>query len=234
MIHHVICLKWGDKYGPEYVNRLYKAVKRHTNINIRFWCFTDDPIGIVPEVRTEPLRYSTQLESWWNKLSLFGDNLPIARGERVFYVDLDTLVVSDIDELITCAYPNIVVLQDFYYGMARTAGKVGSGLMSWRHGDYFNVWNNFIRDPQAAIESVRPHGDQAWIEQNIGEYKTWQELYPNSVVSFKMHCRRGLSPGAKIVCYHGKPSIPESAEIFTKDWRFRCPPQPWVYNHWKD
>ena len=25
----VICMKWGTKYGPEYVNRLYGMVKRH-------------------------------------------------------------------------------------------------------------------------------------------------------------------------------------------------------------
>ena len=26
---HVICMKWGRKYGPEYVNRLYAMVRRH-------------------------------------------------------------------------------------------------------------------------------------------------------------------------------------------------------------
>ncbi|HAU58261.1 MAG TPA: glycosyltransferase, partial [Comamonadaceae bacterium] len=26
---HVICMKWGTKYGPEYVNRLYAMVRRH-------------------------------------------------------------------------------------------------------------------------------------------------------------------------------------------------------------
>ncbi|MDR6215099.1 hypothetical protein QE399_002788 [Paracidovorax wautersii] len=24
---HVICMKWGTKYGPEYVNRLYAMVR---------------------------------------------------------------------------------------------------------------------------------------------------------------------------------------------------------------
>ena len=26
---NVVCLKWGTKYGPEYVNRLYRMVARH-------------------------------------------------------------------------------------------------------------------------------------------------------------------------------------------------------------
>ena len=25
----VLCMKWGTKYGPEYVNRLYGMVRRH-------------------------------------------------------------------------------------------------------------------------------------------------------------------------------------------------------------
>ena len=29
----VICMKWGTKYGSEYVNRLYNMVKRHTTVD---------------------------------------------------------------------------------------------------------------------------------------------------------------------------------------------------------
>ena len=43
---NVICMKWGDLYGPQYVNRLYAMVKRHLNIDFRFECFTDDQDGI--------------------------------------------------------------------------------------------------------------------------------------------------------------------------------------------
>ncbi len=25
---HILCMKWGTKYGPEYVNRLYAMVRR--------------------------------------------------------------------------------------------------------------------------------------------------------------------------------------------------------------
>ena len=31
MDRFVICMKWGSKYGPEYVNRLYGMVARHLN-----------------------------------------------------------------------------------------------------------------------------------------------------------------------------------------------------------
>ena len=28
-LRNVICMKWGTKYAPEYVNRLYAMVRRH-------------------------------------------------------------------------------------------------------------------------------------------------------------------------------------------------------------
>ena len=40
---NIICMKWGTKYGPEYVNRLASMVRRNTTIPCRFVCMTDDP-----------------------------------------------------------------------------------------------------------------------------------------------------------------------------------------------
>ena len=33
---HIICMKWGTKYGPEYVNRLRSMVRRHLKRPHRF------------------------------------------------------------------------------------------------------------------------------------------------------------------------------------------------------
>lgn len=42
---NVICIKWGDKFGSEYVNSLYKMVEKKLTIPHRFVCFTDNPEG---------------------------------------------------------------------------------------------------------------------------------------------------------------------------------------------
>lgn len=231
---NIVCLKWGTKYGPEYVNRLYLAVRRHTTKPFRFWCYTDDANGIHPGIRVEQLKYSDQLDSWWNKINLFSKDLDIPLGEQIFYIDLDTLIVGNIDHLLTDEVPDIVVLRDFYHGIAKSAGNIGSGLMSWRHGDYHNIWDRFIADPVAAVKSAHPHGDQRWVENNIDAWYYWQDLFPGQVVSFKMHCQNGIPADARVICYHGKPSIPESAKQHTKDWKFTLTPQPWVLEHWMD
>ena len=53
--NHILCMKWGDKYGPEYVNRLYNMVKQHLTLPFTFICLTDDPTGINPAVQCHPI-----------------------------------------------------------------------------------------------------------------------------------------------------------------------------------
>lgn len=231
---NIVCLKWGTKYGPEYVNRLYAMVKRHVTKDFRFWCLTEDPKNIRSEIGIIPLDQGYPLDSWWNKIYLFSKDLPLARNEQIFYVDLDTLIVDNIDDLLTDQVPDILVLRDFYHGIAKTAGLIGSGLMSWQHGRYDKIWRGFIKDSRSAVQQAHPHGDQWWIEHSIKAWYYWQDLWPGSVVSFKMHCNQGIPPGAKIICYHGKPNIPDSAEKFTQDYKWNLDPQPWVLDHWKE
>ena len=42
----IICMKWGKRYGPEFVNRLNKSVKKYTKRQTQLICFTDSYIGI--------------------------------------------------------------------------------------------------------------------------------------------------------------------------------------------
>lgn len=232
---NVVCLKWGKKYGSEYVNRLYAGIKRNTTVPFNFWCFTDSSAEISPQIKVADLPYSTELESWWNKINLFSNDLPISLGERIFYIDLDTLITDNIDEMLLVDSEKIIVLRDFYHGIAKTAGSVASGLMTWIHGTHDFVWQKFIKDPQKAIRSVRPHGDQAWVEKCVLEIcDYWQDLFPKQVVSFKIDCNSGLPKNAAIVCYHGRPSIPESIVNHTIDWRWDLRPQPWVADYWKE
>lgn len=230
---NIVCLKWGTKYGSDYVNKLYSAVKRNTTVPFKFHCFTDDSTDIRREVKVHPLAF-TDLQTWWNKLYLFSNQIDIPLGEKIFYVDLDTLITGSLDSLLQVNAKKLVALKDFYAGIARTASTMGSGLMAWTHGKYTNVWEEFRKDPAAAIKMMHPHGDQKWIERMIPLRAYWQDLYPTKVVSFKVHCKAGLPSGATVVCYHGAPSIPESISQYTKDWKWSIPPAPWVAKYWKD
>lgn len=231
---NVVCLKWGTKYGPEYVNRIYTGLKRNTTVDFKLWCFTEDATGIRKEVGIHPLPYADQLDSWWNKLSLFSPDMPFIPGTQLFYIDLDTLIVDNIDHILSARHPNMIVLRDFYHGIAKSANRIGSGLMSWKHGKYCQIWTKFIQNPEKHVKRAGTYGDQWWIEQRVMDVVYWQDLFPDEVVSFKLHCRKGLPDAAKIVCYHGRPSIPESAEQLNRVDKWTIAPQPWVLKHWRD
>jgi hypothetical protein len=55
-LRNVICMKWGTKYGPEYVNRLYAMVRRHLTGDFRMVCLTDDSKGIRAKCSAFPFR----------------------------------------------------------------------------------------------------------------------------------------------------------------------------------
>ena len=230
----IICLKWGVLYGPEYVNRLYNGIKRNCSLPFELHCFTDDSNGIDGRVITHPLPHSDTIFSWWNKIWLFSDEVPFEKDERLFYLDLDTLITGNIDYLLMDNTGGLVMLQDFYWGLAKSATQSASGVMAWNAKRHTHVWNSFIAEPHGAMQSVHPHGDQVFIGKALrNNISYWQDLYPNQIVSFKVHCRETLPASAKIVCFHGNPSIPEAATMSWKSWKYEAEAQPWIMDYWK-
>lgn len=232
----IICLKWGNKYQSHYVNKLFHGIKRNTTLDFDFHCFTENQNGIEAGIKAHPLPYN-QISSWWNKLFLFSNEVPFEKGDILFYVDLDTLITRNVNNILKYEPKKITVLRDFYTGLARTVvgnDNIGSGLMSWIHGEYTFIWDEFIKDPNKAINQVKPHGDQRWIQHCIDERIYWQDVFPGEISSFKVHCNNGLPRKTKIVCYHGRPSIPESFSKRNRVWKYDILPQTWVKEHWRE
>ena len=72
-------MKWGTKYGPEYVNRLYAMVRRHLSGDFNMVCLTDNSSGIRSEVQCLPIP-ALDLppgipERGWTKLASFAADL---------------------------------------------------------------------------------------------------------------------------------------------------------------
>jgi len=200
---NVVCVKYGDSYGPQYVNRLYAMVAR----NLRggtpgtFHCFTDDATDIRPEVQCHPLPGDAEHMGWWWKLCLFRPGL-FTPGDRIVYLDLDTVLVGQIDDLcgLDCGF---AILRDFY----RPEG-LGSGVMAWEAGN----WTTEIYEQWEAQCFPEPEGgDQAWIEECLtqrpigGVVSLLQDELPGQVCSYKLDCNPLPPKTASIVCFHGHP-----------------------------
>jgi len=224
-MYNVVCLKHGTKYEADYVNKLFSAVKRNSTVDVLFHCFTDDIYGLNIEIDTHPLPH-TNVEGWWQKLFLFSDEINITG--RILFLDLDTLITGNIDHYIT-QDNGFVVLRDLW----AKQNNVGSAVMSFEAGQHKQIWDTFIANPVAAVRSLHPHGDQKWIQKHQTQRIYWQDLYQDEIVSFKSNCRGGVPTKAKIICFHGKPSIPEAINTTTRVQGFIIPPTPWVAKYWK-
>ena len=98
-------LKWGDKYGPEYVNRLYGSLKQQIkHYEPVLTCITDDSTGIRPEVKI--VDYDTFDPFDYPKDRIFTREKAVIKKKynkgQNFILDLDILIQSDITDVVTC------------------------------------------------------------------------------------------------------------------------------------
>lgn len=228
----IACVKWGDKFTANDVNVLYNQVKRNVTLDFDFICYTDNNAGIDNGIQTRGCHSS--LQGWWQKLYLFGPQCGLSG--RVFFLDLDTLIVDNIDHLLTRTEP-FILLRDVFYGVYPSVdiNDCGSAIMLWDHEEYTDIYNSFISDYKNNIRSLKPHGDQRWIQKRlpVEQRVFWQDLFPEQVVSFKVSCREGLPLNTKIVCFHGKPSIQDAITKKTVEAKWTIEPQIWIKEYWR-
>jgi hypothetical protein len=144
-VKQVVCLKWGDKYPADYVNRLYRMVSRQLGAPWRFHCVTDDATGLDPGIKHIDLP-ELGLNGWWNKMWLFSPDFPL-RG-RCIYLDLDVVIAAPINELVAFREDKpFCAIRDF------VREEFNTSVICWQPHDprILEIWRSFT----AFRESVR-------------------------------------------------------------------------------
>jgi len=237
----ILCMKWGDKYGPEYVNRLYAMVRRHLRGEFRFVCLTDSSAGVRPEVRCLPipdLALPAGLpERGWKKLTTFEADLHGLQGTALF-LDIDIVIVDDITPFFELP-GEFLIIHDWKRPW-RVTGN--SSVYRFRLGAHADVLAGFRADPARARAEFR--NEQAWLSDVLhrqGKLAYWPAAW---CASFKYHCippwpsnwwRAPRFPaGTRIVVFHGEVNPPDalSGERHRR-WR-HIEPSPWVAAHWRE
>jgi len=237
----VACYLWTDPvwkhsgtflYNPGHVRQLQKAVAKNLTIPHEFVCITDKPHAFDADrdIRPVPIDRTKHIPGTeYVKLMTFH---PLSReliGERVFQLDLDTVIVGNLDQLVDrgedvvvwrnptrLPYDNPVVASRPYYN--------GSVILH-RCGTWPAVWNFNTKMPN------RPRDTQVWMSQvlgpnapywdgNDGIYRLAREDTPGSGVSGE------LPANARIVTFPGdmgKPWLPEVRKA-----------NPWIEKYWPE
>lgn len=234
---NVLCMKWGTKYGPAYVNVLHAMVGRHLSPPFRFICLTDDADGIEQGIECRPLP-SIELggappHHGWRKISVFSPALHDLDG-RVLFLDLDIVVVAALDPFFE--QPGAFCIIENW--TQRGSGIGNSSVFRFEAGAHLSVFEKFCRNA-AAITRAHPNS-QTWLSKAIGEKTYWPKDWCRS---FKHHCLPGrllrpfvpprLPEGARIIVFHGDPKPPDAARGVWPGGRRRLRAAPWIAEHWR-
>lgn len=243
---HIVTLKWGRMYGPEYVNRLASSVRRAVGGPISIVCFTDDPSGIDPTVRVFPIPEidlpPQPMVTGWRKLCLFRPDLPI-EGSCLF-LDLDLVITGPLDDFFTYRPGSIPIIHNWVgwrKTLLRKRPEIGnSSVFRFEANRCGFVWDQFHREKEWALANFRP--PQSYLTHCIRPRMVyWPETW---VRSFKRHCRpvfplnlivpARMPKDCSIVAFHGRPN-PDEALVGYKGTKphHRCLPTPWIADYWR-
>jgi len=244
MTQTVICMKWGTRYGPDYVNRLYSMVQRHTGRPTRLVCYTDDTSGITAGVEAFPLPHIVlpEAKTWlpWRKLCLWQKNLEGVTSE-VLFLDLDMVITGNMDAFFDYEPGHFCVARNW----TQPHDKIGNtSIFRFPVGGHTYLYDRIMHECESVMSEHR--NEQIFISREITDMKFWPDEW---CLSFK----RSLLPrwpmnffvapplpyGTKVVAFPGKPDPDEAMEgrwphkhwyqAFYKYVR----PTPWIAEHWR-
>lgn len=236
---NVICMKWGVKYGPEYVNKLRSMVRRHLSRSHRFICFTDDGTGLTPDIEVLPLPVMDLppgKERGWRKLSTFTAPLADLTGP-VLFLDVDVVIVASIDCLFD--HPGKFCIIHDWAKPWRITGN--SSVYRFEANAHPDLLAHFLAHIDQVKQEVR--NEQEYLTREIhrqGQLTYWPKEW---CVSFKHNCQPvfplnfiqtpQIPPGARIVVFHGHPNPDEAVIGKGRGLLRHVKPTPWIDQHWR-
>ena len=231
---YVVCLKYGNKYSADYVNKLYNMVKRNLTLDYEFVCFTEDATGIDPAIRIEPIPLISGVTGWWYKPMFFNPNLGL-KGTVLFF-DLDVIIFENVDYLFTFEPNKFCIIRDFNRQFIKNYNKFNSSIFRLDTSMHSEVYTNFMKDPNGPMR--RYHGDQDWIRATIpdGGFAYWPEEW---IQSYKWEMRGkprydSQPRGHRDFAENGIPKILDETSVAV----FHGDPNPhnckdqWVIDNW--
>ena len=241
----VVCMRWGTLFPAEYVNRLYRGVRRHTERPTRFVAFTDDVGGLDEGIETRPIpemRLAPGLRQGpWRKLALWARDLGGLVGD-VLFLDLDVVVTGPLDPFFDLEPGKLCLIRNWTSAAANDIGN--SSVMRFPAGSAPHLHEAFDRDGYAI--SWAYDNEQIYLTKNAGlDVVFWPSGW---CVSFKhemkprwpVHLWRmaSLPEGARIVVFTGLPRphqaiAGEWPAPFYKKFYKSIRPMPWLAEHWR-
>lgn len=191
-MHSVVVVRQGEKYGPDYPEMIKRQVHANTKESVAFTVLGDGTDADKLLVRSWP--------GWWSKLELFAPWNADLRP--CLFLDLDTYILGNIDDLVCFRPERLTMLRDF-----NKPERGQSAIMSIPQ-DVGHIWRA-ITD---RTMSEYPGGDQAFLGQFPMDF--FQDSF-EGIYSYKVDKLQD-APRGRICCFHGIPK-PHQTEGWAKE-----------------
>lgn len=239
----IVCMKWGTRYGPEFVNRMWRAIQRNTVRPTRLVCLTDDPSGIdsdiecasIPDIDLPPHLINLP----WRKLALWKYPLHNLSGD-ILFLDLDLVITGSLDAMFDYEPGRYCVIENW---TQRGQGIGNTSAFRFPAGKHAFIYDDFQLNPKAVLDQYRI--EQVYISREIKDQIFWprdwcvsfkHSLLPRWPMNFIK--TPALPKTTKIVAFTGKP---DQDEALRGDWPVKRPwkklykhvrPTSWIADHW--
>lgn len=204
---------WGNRYGPEYVQRLQAGVRKHLTGEYRFAVFTPDERDKLFTKIPGCLARLRMFEPEWQK-----DN-GISEGDRLVSLDLDLIVTGELDPLFERPEP-FLILQG---ANAANPCPYNGSVMMLRAGAHPEVWTEFSLAAITKLQFYAFPDDQGWLAHKIPNAAGWKAGSESGIYAFqKPGWPKGdaLPKDARIVAFPGKRDPMQFRHL------------DWVKTHW--
>ena len=209
-----VCVKWGKRYGADYVNKLFAGIRRNYTQMFEFYCLTENEEALNPKIRV--LKLETKFETWWTKGHLFEGFLELEDTLNV-YIDLDVVIVGNIDFLSTFDGQFALLRTDEIACETQNKNGYNSSMILFRGNRYRDILRELLEI--YGILTKRVFRFDYWLEMIVPDCQFIQDLFPNQVSDFVTKCKDELDNESKIVIFPRKPK-PEDY------------PANWVREYW--
>lgn len=223
MDRQFLCIRWGTKYGPDYLHRLHRMIARHTTPPWTLWCMTDDPASLPDGVRPLPLldlgcAPPTGTFGIWGKSRIWAEDLSGGRGDGprgpVLFMDLDLVVTGSLDGFFTHGRPDDVILARNWNTPLEKLGQ--TSLFRYPVGKLAPLRAMFQADPQGIADRYR--FEQRFVTRNApGGVSFWpygwvRHFKLDCVPPFPLSLARAprLPRGTKVVIFPGTMNPPDA------------------------
>lgn len=229
----ILCLKYGDKYSSDYVNKLYNMVSRNTKINFEFVCITEDAKNLNTNIRVIHLDVNPNIKGWWYKPFVFSRDIDI-KTNTVLFLDLDVIVFDSIDKFFEFK-PKETFVSIKGFTSKNTKG-INSSCFRFDRSKCFYLYDEYISQYKKIIEQYV--GDQDWINDNIkSQYwpKEWVQSFKHDMMQWPENRVIKNSENIKKLFLKTEPIIRKGSSIAV----FHGRPNPhelqnkWCLKHWK-